>query len=345
MLGFAMDDTHASAKKGTLSGRSWSGKFNYPDTKSLLNLNDRIFSLERFKEKRWCYMGIIHPDIIFGCAVVHLGYISSAFAFGFDRQEGKMMNHSLVFPPLGQVRYDRNPETGICSYKSLRGSLILTHDKKHDKKSIDVSFYLPAKSLKADIEIIEPDGGISPMHFLMPMANNASAFTTKIAGLNARGKIIVNNKKFDLAPENTFAVFDWTNGFYPRQTVWNWACCAGLAADGTRIGFNFSSGVYENGLLENTVWINGTPLKQGGILFTYDAKNPEQPWQIKSKDGLIHLTFKPEGIRRANDNLGVIKSKFIQPCGSFEGSIKTKDNLDFHLLCVGGVVEEHFAKW
>jgi len=96
----------------------WSGDFNYPDTKGLLNLNDRFFSFERFKEKRWCYMGIIHPDIIFGCAVVHLGYISSAFAFGFDRQRQKMMNHSLVFPPLGQVQYDRNPENGICSYKS-----------------------------------------------------------------------------------------------------------------------------------------------------------------------------------------------------------------------------------
>ena len=66
----------------------WSGNFNYPDTKGLLNLNDRLFSIKRFKEKRWCYMGIIHPDIIFGCAVVHFGYISSAFAFGFDPADG-----------------------------------------------------------------------------------------------------------------------------------------------------------------------------------------------------------------------------------------------------------------
>ncbi|MBU8910101.1 MAG: DUF2804 domain-containing protein [Desulfobacterales bacterium] len=327
------------------NGSEWSGDFNYPDTKGLLNLKDRFFSFERFKEKRWCYMGIIHPDIIFGCAVVHLGYISSAFAFGFDRQERKMINHSLVFPPLGQVRYDRNPENGICSYKSLRGRLILTHNKKPGPSTIKASFYLPGRSLNADIEVIEPDAGISPMHFLMPMGNSRPAFTTKTAGLKARGKIIINKKIFDLASENTFAVFDWTNGFYPRQTFWNWACGAGFADDGTQIGLNFSSGVYENGLLENTVWINGTPIKQGEIIFTYDTKNPEDPWQIKSKDNLINLRFKPEGIRRADDNLGIIKSKFIQPCGSFEGSIKTCDNLCIHLSCVGGVVEEHFAKW
>ncbi|MCK5695336.1 MAG: DUF2804 family protein, partial [Desulfobacula sp.] len=95
------------------------------------------------------------------------------------------------------------------------------------------------------------------------------------------------------ASENTFAVFDWTNGFYPRRTFWNWACGAGFADDETQIGFNFSSGVYENGLLENTVWINGTPLKQGEITFTYDSKKPEIPWQIKSKDDFINLRFMP----------------------------------------------------
>lgn len=323
----------------------WAGNFNYPDTKGLLNITDRFFSFERFKEKRWCYMGIIHPDIIFGCAVVHLGYISSAFAFGFDRHQKKMMNHSLVFPPVGQVRYDPNPENGVCSYKSLRGRLILSHQKKPVPSTIKASFYLPGRSLKADIEVIEPESSIAPMNFLMSMGNNRSAFTSKIAGLKARGKIMLNKKAFDLSSKDTFAVFDWTHGFYPRKTFWNWACGAGFADDGSQIGFNFSSGVYENGLLENTVWINGIPCKQGDILFTYDRKNPEHPWQIKSKDNRINLIFKPEGIRKANDNLGIIKSSFIQPCGSFEGSIKIQDNLCIHLSSVGGVVEEHFAKW
>jgi len=323
----------------------WSGSFNYPDTRGLLGLSSSFFSLDRIKEKRWCYMGIIHPEIIFGCAVVHLGYLASAFAFGFDRQQHQMMNHSLVFPPIGQVRYDRNPENGICSYKSLRGGLTLLQDKKKGVQSINASFYLPGKSLKADIEVFEPENGIFPMHFLMPMENHRSAFTTKTAGLKARGKIMLNQKTFDLAPENTFAVFDWTNGFYPRQTSWNWACGAGLADDGTQIGFNFSSGVYENGLLENTAWINGMPSKQEAVTFTYDKKNPDRPWQIKSRDGRICLQFKPEGIRRANDNLGFIQSYFIQPCGSFDGVIKTNDLSDIHLSCVGGVVEEHFARW
>lgn len=328
-----------------VSPGSWSGSFGYPDTKGLLGLKDHFFSIDRFREKRWCYMGIIHPDIIFGCAVVHLGYLASAFAFGFDRRSKKIMTHSLVFPPLGQVRYDKNPETGICRYTGVRGRLMLALHKSPVPHTLKACFYLPGKSLKADMKLIAPETGISPMNFLMPMAASRSAFTCKTAGLKASGNIQLNKRIFDLSSENTFAIVDWTHGCFPRRTFWNWASGAGFADDGTQIGLNFSSGVYENGVRENSVWVNGTPLEVGDITFTYDKKNPKLYWQIKSLDGSIRLTFKPEGLRSADDNLWVIKSRFKQFCGSFEGTINTPDDACITLSSVGGVVEEHFAKW
>jgi len=341
-----MTERHkASGLDKAISGRQWSGRFNHTDTNGLLQLNPSFFSFDRFMEKRWCYLGIINPDIIFGCAVIHLGYISSAFVFGFDRKESRMIEHAPVFFPLGQVCFDRSPEAGVTSYQSLRGRLCITHDQTACKKTVNAGFYLPGRSIKAEIEMTEPDGGLLPMHFLMAMKDKRPAFTTKSAGLKAKGKIMLNRKPFNLDPENTFAVFDWTHGFYPRHTSWNWACGAGVAHDGTKIGFNFSSGVYENDLLENTIWINGKPEGTGEMIFTYDPQNPLLPWQIKSLDGLITLTFTPEGIRRANDTLFIIKSRFIQPCGSFEGSIKTGETSPIHFSNVGGVVEEHHAKW
>ena len=340
-----MEKEKATGPDNTFPGRQWSGRFNHKDTKDLLQLNPSFFSLDRIREKCWCYMGIIHPDIIFGCAVIHLGYIASAFVFGFDRREKRMIEHAPVFFPLGQAVFNRNPETGITSYQSLRGRLCLTHDQAiTGKKIISAHFFLPGRSIKADIEVFDPEGGLSPMHFLTPMENGRLAFTTKTAGLKAKGKIVLNRKSFDLDPETTFAIFDWTNGFYPRHTSWNWACGAGTAHDGTPVGFNFSSGVYENGLLENTVWINGKPEPTGEILFTYDSRSPHLPWLIQSRDGSINLIFTPEGIRRAHDDLFIIKSYFIQPCGSFEGSIKTGTSL-IRFSNLGGVAEEHHATW
>nr|NJM01285.1 DUF2804 domain-containing protein [Desulfobacula sp.] len=327
------------------SGREWSGPFHHPDTRPLLNLNPSWFSPDRFREKRWCYVGIIHPDIIFGCAVIHLGYMASAFAFGFDRKASRMIEHAPVFFPLGQVSFDRNPDHGVASYQSLRGRLRLTRDRARSRRTVRANFYLPGRSLKADIDITDPEGGFLPMHFHLPMEKGRSAFTTKAAGLTAKGSIRLNGKTFDLDPGQAFAVFDWTDGFYPRRTSWNWACGAGLAKGGARVGFNFSSGVYEKGLLENTLWINGKPEKTGEAFFAYDPENPSLPWRIKSRDGLIDLTFTPEGIRRAHDDLLILKSFFIQPCGSFEGSVRTKDGLTFRFSGLGGVVEEHHATW
>ncbi|MCF6248409.1 MAG: DUF2804 domain-containing protein [Desulfobacula sp.] len=333
---------------GSWSG-SWSGPFGHTDTSDLLNLDTAPFSVlglnQRLKEKRWCYMGIFHPDIIFGCAVIHLGYMASAFAFGFDRQKRRMTEFSFVFPPLGQARYDRNPELGICSYRSLFGKITLAHNYPSGKGRIDTDLSFLKKSLQTDIDVTMPDCGLSFMNFLMPMVNGKKAFTSKAAGLCAKGQIVLNKHKYDLTPSDTFVVFDWTNGFYPRKTFWNWACGAGKDNNGTRIGFNFSQGVYEYGLLENTVWINGSPHETGPVDFIYDKKNPDQTWQILTLDGRIQLFFKPEGLRFANDNLGIIKSRFIQPCGTFEGLIQIKDETPIQFSNMGGVVEEHFAKW
>ncbi len=327
---------------------SWSGALGSSSTSELLNLSHSSLSIEKFREKRWCYMGIIHPDIIFGCAVIHLGYISSAFVFGFDRQEKSMVNFSPVFPPLGQVRYDRDPELGICSYKSIWGELIQTLNFNKNTHAISTSFKMPGKSIKADLRLIEPETGISPMHFLMPMGNK-KAYTKKIAGLNAEGQISINHKQFDLTGQNTFAIFDWTHGFFMRKTFWNWACGAGVSDDGTSIGFNFSNGVYNEGLLENIIWVNGKSYPVGEIKFNYNAHNPMVPWTVTSEDNLIDLTFIPEGIRSADDNLGFLKSQFIQPCGSFQGCIAFANedgSTDaFNISSIGGVVEEHYAKW
>ncbi len=325
--------------------RRWSGRFLHHNTHDLLNLKPGVFSLDRFREKRWCYTGIIHPEIIFGCAVIHLGYIAGAFVFAFDRAQKKMKEYSFACPPFGQARHDRSPENGICSYKSLCGELVLKHCKKNGKRFIKAEFTKPGRVLTADIEITDPENSPSPVHFLMETENSQNAVTTKTAGLKAEGMISVNRKNFRLDPENTFAVFDWTNGFFPRQTFWNWACGAGFSEDGTKVAFNFSRGVYEKGLLENIIWINGIPHETGQIIFSYDSKNPDRQWHITCADRSVDLVFTPEGMRRASENFGIIQSSFIQPCGTFSGVIKIQNSSPCYLTCTGGVVEEHYARW
>ncbi|MBU0970496.1 MAG: DUF2804 domain-containing protein [Proteobacteria bacterium] len=324
---------------------AWKGRFKYPDTTSLVRLPVSGFPLNCFREKRWCYTGIIHRDIIFGCAVVHLGYLTSAFCFGFDRNKRQMREHTVVWPPLGQVRFDRHPENGTCRFKGPGKLLEISSGPGPGIKKIRTDFTFSGQRIQADVDILPPASDIDPMHFFMPMDADAHAFTTKIAGLRAKGQILLNGTVYELTPDDSHVLFDWTHGAYPRQTFWNWACGAGISRDGSALGFNFSAGVYENKLLENVVWIKGRPETVGRVDFAYDAANPEAPWTIKSRDGRVSLLFTPEGMRKANDNFWIIKSRFIQPCGSFSGSIESLTGDRLVLEDVGGVTEEHFAKW
>ena len=78
--------------------------------------------------------------------------------------------------------------------------------------------------------------------------------------------------------------------------------------------------------------------------FRYDDLDLLKPWQIESNDGRVRLRFLPAGKRSANTNIGLIVSKFHQPFGRFEGTLRDGDQV-CELQNVSGFAEEHYAKW
>ena len=328
--------------------RPWSGPFGHPDTSGITGLPMPGRFRNAFREKRWCYAGIVSPDLFFGAAVVHLGYAASAFCFGLDRETGKLTEFTTVCPPFGRVRYDRNPETGTSRFKGPGRQIEISGDLS-ENKHLRVNLDRPA--ITAEVDFSTGGQDFLPVHFPMDMGRGKTAFTTKAAGMRAKGRIRLGGNTFDLSPDSAFALWDWTHGAYHRETFWNWTCGAGRgveAGDGEashRIGFNFSRDVYENGQLENTLWVDGQPEPVAAMEYTYDTKAPLSPWTIESEDGRIKLKFFPRGLRRANENYLVLASRFIQPCGRFEGKIMTRSGVELILEDTGGVVEEHFAKW
>lgn len=313
--------------------------------KQWANLPKSHLSLKQFREKRWCYFGIINPELILGSAIVHLGYVTSAFTFVYERKSQKLIENNFIAPPFGQIYFDRHPDFGQCGFKSGSALIDMKHDCIHGSRSlaIDVA-QKPHKKIKANITIAE-DLSSRPLQLLTPMENGKRVFTQKIAGLKAEGSIETQDKTYTLNPEETFAIFDWTDGYHNRETTWNWASAGGISECGKRIGINFSSGVYTSGFNENAVWINDTPIQQTDITFKYDTKNPLDPWHITDSNGLVDLTFQPIDKRKAKDDFGIIASRFIQPFGNYSGFITDDEGNKIVLKDVGGVVEEHFALW
>jgi hypothetical protein len=74
------------------------------------------------------------------------------------------------------------------------------------------------------------------------------------------------------------------------------------------------------------------------VRFEFDPQAPLSAWRIRGD--AVDLTFKPEGLRAKTTDLKVILSRYIQPFGTFEGTI-----LGAAVSGVCGVTEDHSARW
>ena len=133
---------------------------------------------------------------------------------------------------------------------------------------------------------------------------------------------------------------DFTLGYPPRRTFWNWAAGNGSAGE-SRIGFNLVA--HFNAGLENALWIDGRIVALAQATFAYDPKLLEQPWRVSTEDGVLEALFEPEGQRAENIQAMVLGSKFVQLFGRFTGSVKV-DGVRQNFTAFG-VVEEHHALW
>jgi hypothetical protein len=324
---------------------------SYLTRQASLNIEDAVnstpsfFSVKKFREKRWSYIGVISDECISGTALVHLGYACNAFSFVYDRKEKKLIEKGYVLSPFSGMQFDRNPDNGDCRMQNKGDSIDMLHRCNEGKRllTINIAKDTPQQIL-ANITI-EEDLQSKPLQLLTPMQNGKKVFTQKNAGLRAEGSIQTKDKKFTFNKDNSFVIFDWTNGFHNRITEWNWASAGGISNCGKRIGINFSSGVYTSGYEENVIWIDGEPELQEKIIFNYNAQQSLDPWTITNTDKTIHLTFIPEQMRCSKDNFGIIASSFMQPCGSYSGFITSKAGERIEINNMGGVVEEHYARW
>lgn len=310
-----------------------------------VNSTPSLLSPKQFREKRWCYFGIINNECISGTALVHLGYACNAFSFVYDRTENKLIEKGYLLSPFSEMIFDRNADTGACVMHNKNDHIEMLHRCAEGKRLLNI--YVAADSKKQIIAKLEIDEDLNskPLQLLTPMQNGKKVFTQKIAGLSASGTISTANKTFTFNKEDSFAIFDWTNGFHNRITEWNWASAGGKSKCGIRIGLNFSRGVYTSGYGENVIWFDGKPELQDEIIFHYDSKQPLKPWTITNKNKTIELIFTVENIRQSKEELGIVASSFKQPCGSFSGFLTKQSGERIEVQSMGGVVEEHYAKW
>jgi hypothetical protein len=342
-------DKMNTANQNSLIGEDGRPRFGlYPSPLTSLNLNDfRPHGLKKpswltkrwilnYRIKQWEYLGLCNNDLIFGIAVVHLGYMCNLFAYLFDRRNGRTSEFEIITPGGGTAIFKGTSLIGEIHFRSGKTAIHIISDSEtvtiegiiKGELSVNLIFHKYRE----------------PLVCLTRVGLKGFNYTHKEAGIPVHGTIGHKDVAWDIQEKESFGVRDYTLGYLARQTFWNWASGGGLEQEGNRIGFNLVQGVNETGYTENVFWVNGRLIKTDVVDFRYDDLDLLKPWHIESNDGRVRLRFLPEGKRSANTNIGFIASKFHQPFGRFEGTLGDGNEV-WELQNVSGFTEEHFAKW
>jgi hypothetical protein len=336
-------------KESTLIGADGRPCFGlYPQPLTSLNLEDfRPHGMKapssltqrwilHYRIKRWEYLGLCNDALIFGIAIVRLGYMCNCFAYLFDRRSGRISEYEVLTPGGRAARFMGTSLTGETVFESGKTQVQMISDLE----TISVK-----GSIKGTLSVnLTFRKAAEPLVCLTRVGLKGFNYTHKEAGCPVLGRISHKGVSWAIEEEQAFGVQDYTLGYLARHTFWNWAAGGGRDREGNRIGFNLVQGINETGFTENVFWVNGRLNKTDVVDFRYDDLDLLKPWNIQSNDSRVRLRFLPAGKRSAKTNAGLLASRFHQPFGRFEGTLRDGEQVH-RLHNVSGFAEEHYAKW
>jgi hypothetical protein len=306
---------------------------------SLIKDYDRnLVKHKRFRLKEWDYYYVGNKDYGLALTVADNGYmwLLSATLLDFNRKT-EISKSKMGFIPF---RNFNMPST------SKQGDVIVERSKwkisyKHDKHRRHIEAYIPnfknKDPLIVDIYLDQmiDDSMVIAIPFDKP---TKFYYNQKINVLKSMGKVSIGDESFDF--NDCYGVLDWGRGSWSYHNIWYWSSLSGKV-NGHYIGFNLGYGFGDTSKAsENMLFYDNQAYKLNDVLFDIPYINNHhdylKPWKITSKDGMIHLEFKPIIDRNSYTNVLVIKSDQHQVFGKFSGyfningeKIEIKDMIGF----------------
>ncbi|NUP10309.1 MAG: DUF2804 domain-containing protein [Polyangiaceae bacterium] len=266
--------------------------------------------------KRWTYVGVADEQVFAGMAVVSLSYAAAAMVFVLDRKSGELIVDKSAIGPATAVRFeDCGDGKRSATFELGRTRVQLSDENVLVDLLNDATSELPTHLM------FRPVGpGPSPLAAVVPIEGGYANATEKRL-VEVTGEIVAKNRRYVLGGARpALAAFDHTAGFLARHTAWCWALGMGYASTGERIAFNLVEGFV--GEAECGGWIGDELVGLGEGRFEFDKHRPSEPWKLKTTCGSVDLLFRPAAIHAEDKDMLLVRSKFIQPIGSFEGTLR-----------------------
>lgn len=290
--------------------------------------NRGVLSKRRLERKGWLYVGAFSERYMVGIATVDAGVVANGFCYVYDRERDLLVEEDLTAP----FGFAKEFEPRVDGEWDLANRSRAWHTEYRDNQW-RVRF--AGKRLEVALTLDGPGLGLTA---IASSIGRPFAHTYKVCALPAEIEVSIDGASGSSAGGGSI---DFTLGYPPRTTLWNWASAHGQTEDGREFGLNLV-GQFMNGQ-ENGLWFAGDLIALPQAVFEYDPTDPTGVWKIRTLDGSVDLEFTPEGRRSQNLRAGVMASVFTQPFGRFSGTIR-HEGTDLRVTALG-VVEEHQATW
>lgn len=316
---------HLHHSGSPISFGRYNGLIEQPSTK-IWDGNGGVLSARRKQRKTWLFIGAGNPELFIGFAIVDAGLVAKAFAYIYDLKNNKLIEDSITVPMGFAKDFDPNLHSDWklknFSISSDEGKMTAKYEGKKFQLSLEVELN------KDGMSFMCPSQGSRPFHY-----------TYKNLLLPTKATWVENGKEFHL--DNLQGGIDFSKGYPPRNTFWNWTSFMGQTEDGLPVGINVVDGFNDN--IENVMWIGNEKISLGKMLYDYEPPLEDSKWEVNAADGSLQLIMQPLGARKENVNVLFLKSKFTQVYGPIMGKIK-HNGVD-KMLNGFGVMEEHEALW
>jgi hypothetical protein len=291
-------------------------------------------------EKRWIYAALAADELLVALAVVRLGYVSNCFAFAFDRAEGRIVAKLSAVAPTFAAEVGSTGGEGCEAHFRWPGAHV-RFARGRGERDYRVEISSPDLRVSARLSSETMPPRIGAVAAIPGPPDGLFNATEKGVLLPAVGEAIAGGRHYDL--DGGLGGYDYTRGFLARRTAWRWAFALGRARSAERVALNLVQGFV--GEPECAVWIDGElyPLTEGRIEYT--EGDPRAPWRVRTAGGEVDLRFEPGDVHGEAHDYGVVKSKFVQPAGSFSGTIRVPGREPVELDRVLGVVEDQDVTW
>jgi hypothetical protein len=294
--------------------------------------------------KRWLYAFVATPEVAALFAIVDLGYASNAFVLAVDLSTQRVLAEATRAGLPRQAAVNGHLGEGMqASFRAL--SPWLRAWRREGESAYHARLRLGGLRPRLELDLTLETAGAGPaLTVIAPVEGGVVNVTQKWAGLPASGALRCGGRRYELA--GGVGGLDATQGYLARRTAWRWAFGCGRLEDGACLGFNLVEGFNEarEDVNENAVWLGGVLWPVGRARFRWNHDDPLDRWHVSTTDGALDLTFRPVAVHREDRDLVLVRTRFLQPLGTWEGTVRVGGQTH-QVRAVPGVAEDQSAIW